>query len=398
MGKTFKELDANKFEKITEERQRRIDEASEQALPKTYPVNELAGRLHPGRQYMKVEKVTVKAEDTKCYRLVPDTERGTLECAYFQAGQYVNVFLDIEGKKLNRAYSLSSSPKEALEGYYELTVKAVEGGLASTYILDNWKEGDSVEISAPAGFFNYSPIRDAKTVVGIAGGSGITPFLSMARAIVEGEEDFCLTLLYGTRKAEGILCREEFDSLAQKTDKIKVVYVLSDEEKDGYEHGFVEAGLIEKYAPQKEVYSVFLCGPQAMYQFVDKELEKIGLEKKYIRHELFGEIHNPAMLEDYPGCGTESVSVTVSIRDTVKTVKGSVNDTVLQTLEKNGIEAPARCRSGECGFCHSYLKSGKVYTPKRVDGRRLADFKFGYIHPCAAFPLTDIEIEVPAVK
>ena len=70
----------------------------------------------------------------------------------------------------------------------------------------------------------------------------------------------------------------------------------------------------------------------------------------------------------------------------------------VKILEKNGISAPARCRSGECGFCHSHLVSGKVYVPKHLEYRRLADYKFDCIHPCCSFPLTDIEINVPAAK
>lgn len=220
----------------------------------------------------------------------------------------------------------------------------------------------------------------------------------MARAIAAGEESFHLVLLYGSRKSDMILYKEAFDELEAACGKIKVVHVLSDEEKEGYEHGFINAEIIRRYAPADKPYSVFLCGPQAMYQFADKELAAMNLERKYIRHELFGELHDPAKLEGYPGCSQSTVKITVSINDTTKTVTGSANDSVLQILEKNGIAVPTRCRSGECGFCHSLLKSGEVYVPKSVDGRRLADFKFGYIHPCAAYPLSDLEMEVPAAK
>lgn len=398
MSRKFEELSTDTFQETAKNRQKRIDTAASSPLPKTFPVNELAKRLHPDRQYMKIEAITEPGPDTKCFRLVPNPQKGTTECALFQAGQYLNVFLDIQGMKVNRAYSISSSPMDARKGFYELTVKSVHDGLVSCYILDNWKEGDEVEVSAPSGLFTYSPLRDAGTVVGIAGGSGITPFLSMARAIAEGDEDFNLILLYGSRSTEDILYQEAFAGLEAASDKIKVVHVLSEERKEGYEEGFITADLIRRYAPQGEPFSVFLCGPQAMYRFVDQELGSMKLEQKYIRHELFGEIHDPAAQDDYPGCGQSTVQITVSVRDVTKTVTGNANDSVMQILEKNGIAVPARCRSGECGFCHSLLKSGQVYIPKGVDGRRLADFKFGYIHPCVAFPLGDLELEVPAVK
>lgn len=396
--KTFQELNtAESFHAIAAERAARIDAASTAAIPQLNPVNRLAKRLHPDRQYMKIAQVTELAPDTKRFRFVPDPARGTTECAPFLAGQYLNIHLTINGMPVNRAYSISSSPKNAREGYYELTLKYVQDGLVSRYVLDNWKEGDEVELSGPAGTFYYSPLRDAKTVVCLAGGSGVTPFLSLANAIADGDEDFRMILLYGSRTEDAILYKAEFDRLA-KDDRIQVVHVLSDEEKPGFEHGFICADLIREYAPAGEPYSVFVCGPQGMYRFVDREIEKLGLARKYVRHELFGEVHDARAQDGYPGTDLSTVKITVSIRDTTRTVTGSVCDTILQTLEKNGITVPTSCRSGECGFCHSVLKSGQVYVPKAIDGRRLADLKFGGIHPCATFPLSDLEIIVPADK
>lgn len=260
--------------------------------------------------------------------------------------------------------------------------------------------GTQVEVSAPAGNFEYQPLRDAGKVICLAGGSGITPFISMANAINDGDEDFEMTLLYGSRNAEAILFREELDELASECDKIKVVHVLSDDDNipENCEKGFITAELIKKYAPENEPYSVFICGPQQMYAFLDKELEKLNLENKYIRHEMFGEFHNPASQPDYPSEVPEKVTIKVTIQDNTYTVEGSSADSVMQILEKNKIAVPSRCRSGECGFCHSHLISGKVYVPKHLEYRRLADYKFGCIHPCCSYALTDLEINVPVAK
>ncbi len=398
MSTVIGNLKTTTFQDTARERSRIIDSASTAPLRTTFPVNEVARRLHPDRQYMKIASVTDMGQSTKKYRLVPDPERGTVECAYFIAGQYVSVFENIKGMSVNRAYSLASAPYEALEGFYELAIKSTGDGLVSTYIYDNWKEGDAVELSGPIGSFGYSYLRDAETVVGVAGGSGITPFVSFARAIVHGDENFELILLYGSRTADAILYKEEFDRLSAASDKIKVIHVLSDEEKEGYEHGFIGADLIKKYAPADKPYSVFTCGPQGLYDFMDKEKEKLGIERKYIRNELYGEIHDPNTQPDYPGCSQKTVKITVSIRDKTRTIDADVNDSILQALEKNGLVAPASCRSGECGLCRSQLISGKIYTPARLEGRRLADSKFGGIHICATYPLSDLVIQVPPVK
>ena len=400
MADNFKSLKATKFISVLSGRQARFKEGKAELPNISDNAMALAKALHPKRQYLKIESVTERGEDCRSYTLVPDTDKGTKALAYFGAGKYLTVFETIEDMPVTRAYSISSSPKDSLEGRYILTIKLVEGGLMSRYIFDNWEVGTEVEVSAPAGNFEYQPIRDAEKVICLAGGSGITPFVAMANAIADGDEDFEMTLLYGSRNYDNILFREELDALQKKCDKIKVVHVLSDDENapEGTEKGFITAELISKYAPKDEAYSVFLCGPQQMYAFVDKELEKLNLPKKYIRHEMFGEFHNPSSQADYPSEVPERVKITVTIQDKTYHVEGNSADSVMQILEKNKISVPARCRSGECGFCHSHLISGKVYVPKHLEYRRLADYKFGCIHPCCSFPLTDLEINVPVAK
>lgn len=395
-----KKLKATKFISLIPGRQARFKQASTTLVRNNDHAMSLAKALHPKRQYLKIADIREMAPDCKTFTLVPDPERGTSSLAYFGAGKYLTVFENINGMPITRAYSISSSPKDSLDGKYTLTIKLVDGGLMSQYIFDTWQVGTKVEVSDPSGNFEYQPIRDAAKVICVAGGSGITPFLSMANAIADGDEDFELTLLYGSRTYDNILFRDELAALEEKCDKIKVVHVLSDETKKikGTEKGFITAELIQKYAPADEPYSVFVCGSQQMYAFLDKELEKLNLPKKYIRHEMFGEFHNPSTQEDYPQGVPETVKITVTIQGETRTVEGSSNDSVLQILEKNGISAPARCRSGECGFCHSHLLSGEVYVPKHLEYRRLADHKFGCIHPCCSFPLSNLVIEVPAAK
>lgn len=400
MANNFKNLKATKFLSMLSARQERFESAKAEMPQTSDQAMVIAKALHPKKQFLVVESIRDMSADCKTFTLVPDKEKGTTQLAYFGAGKYLTVFETINGMPITRAYSISSSPKDSLEGKYTLTIRLVEGGLMSRYIFDTWEVGTKVEVSAPAGNFEYQPLRDAQTVICVAGGSGITPFVSMANAINDGDEDFNMILLYGSKDYENILFREELEALEKKCEKIKVVHVLSDEEKDfdGIEKGFITADLIKKYAPDDKEYSIFLCGSQQMYAFVDKEIEKLNLPKKFVRHELFGEFHNPATQADYPNNVPETVKITVTIQDNTWTVEGNSADSVMQILEKNGISAPARCRSGECGFCHSHLISGEVYVPKHLEYRRLADYKFGCIHPCCSFPLTDLVINVPVAK
>lgn len=384
------------FTKMNPTRQAKIEAAPAKALPATdsYVPNKIAKALHPGKQYVKVAEVIEQSADTKTFWLEANADKGTKALAWFRAGQYLSVSLEIGPMKLTRPYSLSSSPREALAGRYGLTIKRVEGGLASNYILDNWTVGTEVTVSEPLGVFTYEPLRDAKVIIGIAGGSGITPFRSLSKAIADGDEDAEMILLYGSRTLADAVFQEEFKAL--EGPKFKLVNVLSNEEQEGCEKGFITAELIKKYAPAGE-YSIFLCGPQAMYNFVDKEIATLNLRKKFIRHELFGEYFNPAKEADYPANVASEVKITVRIAGKEQTITASADTSILRSLEAAGIAAPAHCRSGECGWCHSKLISGEVYCPKSVDGRREADYLYGYIHPCCSYPLSDVTLEVPAV-
>lgn len=399
MGSKIKSISIAKYVEAVQARENKIKQAPLKELPQkdSYLANRICNALHPSIQHVKVAKIVDQPGDAKSFYLVPNEDKGTKALAFFSAGQYLSVNLQIGKAVLTRPYSISSSPRQALNGEYVLTIKRVKDGLATNYILDNWTVGTEVDVSAPEGTFTYEPLRDAKTVVGLAGGSGITPFLSLANAIADGDEDANLVLLYGSRSEELILFKEEFDGIMARCDRVKVIHVLSDQNKEGYEHGFITAELIRKYAPEGD-YSLFICGPQAMYNAVDKEIEKLSIRQKFVRHEVFGEYHNPERESDYPEGVRENCKITVIERGESVTIEGSCNDTLLVSLEKAGISAPSKCRSGICGWCRAKLVSGNVYVPRSVDGRRLADFDFGYIHPCCTFPIEDVVIEISKAK
>ena len=390
-------LGRGKFVSMIANRLRVINQSSDAPVRQLddYPANRIANALHPHVQFLTVKEIIVHSPDMKSFLLAPDARRGTKKLAWFSAGQYLSIALNVDGQTICRPYSIASSPRDALNGNYRITVKRVGGGIASGFMLDNWTVDTSVIASAPLGDFTYEPLRDAKTVIGIAGGSGITPFRSFAKAITEGDEDFNLILLYGSRTLADAVYSDEFKEMADSSGKIKLVNVLSEEKVKGAENGFITAKLIKKYAPKDEDYSIFLCGPQAMYDFADKEIETLGIRRKFVRHELFGEYFHPEKNADYTGDKDAVYNVTVRMAGEETTITCKADTTLLRAMEAAGIKAPSDCRSGRCGWCHSQLISGEVYVPESVDGRRLADKIYGYIHPCCSFPLSDIVIDVP---
>lgn len=394
----LKSLSIKPFLSMVSDRNQVIEKAQAVMPQSEFNANHLAKSLHPQVQHVKIKKIFDHG-DAKSFVLRPDQTKGTDSLAYFRAGQYVSVFLDFEGGCMNKPYAIRSNPADALGGednQYILTVKRNNPGFGSSYMLDHLKEGDPLDISGPLGEFYYQKFRDARDVVALAGGSGITPFYSMAAAIAADIEDFNLTILYGSRTSEGILLKEELEQIEkQSAGKVRVVHVLSDEEKDGFEHGFLTAELIKKYAPSDRTYSLFMCGPKAMYEFGTKEAEKLKLRRRFVRKELPGDCSNPEKNPDYPKeAAGKTFQIRVHISGEVREIQAASEQTLLQAMERAHIKAPSHCRSGECGWCHSKLLSGSVYIPQDADGRRMADLKFGWIHPCATYATGDVELEV----
>lgn len=385
------------FAKIIPQRRGIIEAAAAETPEYEYQTNRVAKALHPEKQFVTISKI-VDRPGTKSYTLVPDPSRGSESLAYFRAGQYVSVDLEIGESVLTRAYTLSCSPGDALRGSYTLTIKRNQDGFASNFIHDNWKEGMKLSISGPDGDLNYEPLRDAKHIIGLAGGSGITPFFSLANAIAEGIEDCTLTLLYGCRTEEEIVYREELDALAAACDKLRVIYVLSEEEKPGFEHGFLTAEIIARYAPTED-YSVYMCGPQVMYRFAEQELKKLDLPRRRVRREAYGEYHDADRDDGFPESAIgKTFQLTVELADGQKIIPAKSGESLLVALERAGIHAPSKCRSGECGFCRSRLSEGSYYVPAVIEYRRGADVKDGYIHPCCTFPTSDCHIFINCDK
>ncbi len=384
-------LDMLRFKNMPKVREQAIQAAPATPLPKTLTTNEKAKIRHPAKQEVVISEIRRNGADAKT--IVLKTPDGS-PLAYYRAGQYISVSVPIGGTVTTRSYSLCSSPAWAKRGEYNITVKRDDAGFVSPYIQDNWKVGQQVTISGPQGHLFYEGLRDAKKGVALAGGSGITPFMGMAYAIRDGLEDFDLTILFGSRTAEGIVYKKELDEVCAACSKVHVVHVLSDEEREGYEHGFITADLIKKYGGDGE-YSIFMCGPQAMYNFLDGEIAKLSLRRKFVRRELFGAIKDPWNQPGYPAeMRGRSFRLKVIKYGEEFDITASADEPLLTAIERAGITAPSRCRSGECGWCRSKLISGNVFIPEKTDGRRKADLDFGYIHPCSSFPTGDCVIEI----
>lgn len=385
------------FTKLVSERKKRIERASIEPITSD-PINDLARSLHPERQFLIIDEIRDETKSTKTFRLTPDPDSSTEELAYFRAGQYISLKVEVNGVNITRPYSISSSPDDALRGFYDITIRQEDNGFLTNHIWENWKIGTKIESSGPEGYFYYEPLRDLKNIVGVAGGSGITPFRSLIKHIIEKKLNINVTLLYGSSDEDDIIFYQGFKEFEKVLpNHIKVVHILSCESVslEGCEQGLITTDIIEKYCDVKNS-TFFICGPQVMYNFIEKELIKFDISNKRIRREAFGEIKDIANFPDFPQELVESIfKIRVQIGSIIKEIPAISTESILVALERANLTPPSKCRSGECGFCRSYLISGNIYVSPISDWRREGDKKYNFFHPCASYPISNLEIKVP---
>lgn len=377
--------------RVTKARLNAFDTASDKPVTLD-PIAEVVKAWHPGRVTLEVTEVRDACRTAKTVRF----KRCDGDMPYFLAGQYVVIDFEIDGATISRPYSISSSPSEARgdDGYIEITVRRSRGdGFIADYINDSVKVGDRFTALVGCGQFFYEPLRDARHVVALAGGVGITPFASMAKEIARGGLDFDLTILYGSVSSDDIVLKEELD--AARCDRVKIVHVLSGDEPDWQgERGFLTAELIKKYSSDDTTY--FICGPQAMYTFLRGELEKLSAPARRVRFEVFGQAKDITKFPGYPVELADKVfNITVRRGIHEDVIPAKATESIVVALERAGIRIETGCRSGECGFCRTKVVSGSVYVCPENDGRRAADRDFGYVHACAAYPTSDLVIKIP---
>jgi ferredoxin-NADP reductase len=341
--------------------------------------------LHPKRLNLRVAEIRQETPSTKIFRLVSSDSY----LPPFQAGQFINLSVEVGGVRTSRPYSIASSPNQV--GYYEIAIRRAENGFVSNFLLDELQIGDRMESTSPSGNFYYNPLVHGKDLVFLAGGSGITPFMSMIREVTERGLDRKIHLIYGSQNPEDIIYQGELKDRAGRHEYFTMDIVLSDPPA-GYRglKGFITCGLIKDLLGKVSFKTFYLCGPEAMYAFCLEELGKLGVPSKRIRTEMFGPPKDVTRQPGWPGEVRGDARFQVIYKGK-KSISAKAREPLIVSLERKGIVLPASCRSGECSLCRTKLVSGKVFQPRGVKLRK-ADQIFGYIHPCLAYPLSDLEL------
>jgi len=199
----------------------------------------------------------------------------------YRPGQFMIVRLARGGNvSESHPFTISSSPTR---DKLSISVKSV-GDFTST--IGDTKVSDSAYIDAPYGRFSFLN-HDSQNLVFIAGGIGITPFMSMLRYIYDRKMEKNVILIWGNKTEEDIVFRDELEKMAAEMPSLKVVPVMSKQEDWPGEKGYVDAELLRKYISDFQIGQFFLCGPPRMMMAVEKALRSLGAPRKRIHYERF---------------------------------------------------------------------------------------------------------------
>jgi ring-1,2-phenylacetyl-CoA epoxidase subunit PaaE len=330
--------------------------------------------------------------DTDDARVVTFDVPGALAVTFrFAPGQYLT--LRRPGADLRRSYSICAAPGEALR----VGVRRVPGGEFSGWLHEQLKAGDALEVMEPQGRFGNALARRPRHVLAVAGGSGITPILSIMKAVLEGDARSRVTLLYGNRQASSTMFKEEIEDLKNRhLTRLAVHTVFSREAMDApLAAGRLDADKITRLlllaGGAAAIDEVFVCGPHAMNGEVEAALRAAGIAAERIHIERFGippTAADAALHAPQEGDAT-TARITV-VRDGLAREVGfqPTDQSILAAASRAGMDVPYSCKSGVCATCRAKLLEGQVRMARNFALER-ADLDAGFVLTCQAHPLTE---------
>jgi len=343
--------------------------------------------LHPKRLDLVVVEIIQETVTTTTIRFA-SKHKNPLPA--FQAGQYINLFMTIQGTYTARPYAIASSPSE--NQYYDLTIKKADGGFVSHYLVDQVVIGQEFQSSGPMGNFHHNPLFHGNDLVFLAGGSGSVPARSMLLNILDQNLQQRFHLIYLNSFENDVIYAEELRELARQYDHFTLTEIITrpTAQYQGETGRLSKESLTNLLGTSLENKMFYICGPTPFNQSCQQLLADLAVPAKRIRVEANGAPKTPNQQQNWPTeiCLTQEVTVTVKGKGQFKT---TVGEPLLNSLERHGYFVENACRSGECSLCRVKLISGQVFNPDEAHLRK-SDRNFGWIYSCVAFPLTDIEV------
>lgn len=322
-------------------------------------------------------EIVQETSDTKTYWLRPNARFGS-----FRPGSFINVRVPVDGRVIERSYSLASAPRA--DGLISITVKRVPGGRCSNHLADHVRVGQVLELSAPLGRFLLPEAVPSRLLM-LSGGSGITPVMSMLRQLLAQGSATDIVFMHFARTPQDVIFHAELTQIARTHQNVKLVLCVEDAGAapwDGAVGRFREA-LLTEHAPDFRELDTFLCGPSGFMQAVMTCFEHADADLSKLRYERFNveldasRFLNHAQVIRFLRSGTESVS--------------NRPRTILEEAERAGLSVEHGCRAGNCGTCRCRKLSGVVVdVTTGVESKNTDEF----IYPCVSVARGTVEVEL----
>lgn len=324
------------------------------------------------------------------------------EVVKYHPGQFLTLLLTLNGEKVRRSYSLCSSPHT--DSSPAVTIKRVPGGLVSNWLIDNIKQGDYLEVLEPTGNFKIEADgRNARTIVLIGAGSGITPLMSIAKSVLKVEAESRIVLLYGNRHQSSIIFDQQLAQMQTHYGKRLVVKHTLSQPEAGWTGATGRLNktqilrLLEGITDlQASTATYFLCGPDGMMDEAKRALEVLGVADTNIHKESFvTSTTHPLPHEANEDDGSlKTQEVTILYEGSEYKIEVQPHQTILEAALELDIDLPYSCQAGMCTACMGKCTSGKVHLDEE-DGLTKSELQAGFILTCVAHPLTkNVVIEI----
>jgi ring-1,2-phenylacetyl-CoA epoxidase subunit PaaE len=312
----------------------------------------------------------------------------------FAPGQYLTLRTMLDGEEVRRSYSICSGPDD---GELRIAVKKVDRGAFSNWAADELKAGDELDVMTPTGRFGVASAPDqARTYVGFAAGSGITPILSIIKGVLAREPNSRFFLFYGNRSTSGMLFLEALEELKDRfLQRLSLFHVISGEEQDiPILHGRLDGEkvrvLLRSLVPASSVDHVFICGPSGMSEEVETTCRKIGIAEDRIHVERFVSEFGgkPRARTIVPTGAPPKALASLIIDGKRREVPVAEGEAILDAALRAGMDLPFACKGGMCSTCRAKLIEGEAQMEVNYSLEPW-ELKAGFILTCQARPCTE---------
>lgn len=342
---------------------------------------------------LKVTDIHKTIRDAVVVTLAP--VNGAAEHFDFTQGQYLTFKRDFDGEELRRSYSICAGRDE---GILQVGIKRVDGGAFSTWANTELQVGDTLQAMPPmGGFFTDLDASSEKHYLGFAGGSGITPVLSLIKTTLKREPHSAFTLIYANKGVHTIMFRDELEDLKNLyMGRFNVIHVL---ESDAQEIDLFTGLVTEEKCAQlfktgwidiTAIDTAFICGPEPMMLVIAKALKDHGLVDEQIKFELFasGQPGRAKRKATSQSENAKAVTAKITLDGATQTVEMDRDTTILEAAIAQNMDAPFACKAGVCSTCRCRVIEGEV---EMETNHALEDYEVekGYILSCQSYPLTD---------